>query len=452
MTAAHLATSEAQTPFEETEAPEKLTYTATEDATIKAYQDALSAGRYYKLFDSRSQHPQLMSADDPEPLSLSFLSSDFADFCKEKGRRLPAKSPTDAYLSCSLQTVTGTTFVPNGPNLIRKARSRHRRVNTYQRFEPIHSASELPPVFHLFFECLFPDPAERHTFLQYASHMFQFPEIRPSWHPMLLSATGTGKGFLFESILTPLLCGQTRLLKKYAELLGRFANVMNSTILVLLDDCKSRREDTQTALKSLMSEERVLLEEKGLAAGMVATYTRFFLASNEEVPLDLDDSERRWWIPKRMGYSNGLTGDEGRKERVENVIRPLSNWLTVDGALEAVHAYFMRYDLTGFDPKSPPMTETLREQIAKSVTVEQAFTIDYLSNHKTNVLKSEELSGAFTAAGMSKPSNQAIGRLFQHCDYQQDFITIAGNKSRWRFPASMTKTQAEAILNISTDF
>lgn len=449
MTALHLATPEDAAPVAATEKPK---YTPAEQATIEAYQLALSAGRYYKLFNARSQHAQLMSAEDPDAVSLNFLCDDFKDFCNETGRRLPVDPPSAPYLADSLKTVTGTAFVPNGPDLIRKARSRHRRVNIYRSFEPINPAIELPSAFHKLFECMFPDPVERHTFLQYVSHMFQFPEIRPSWHPMLLSVTGTGKGFLFESILTPLLCGQTRLLKKYAELLGRFANAMNGTILVLLDDCKSQREDTQTALKSLMSEERVLLEEKGLAAGMVLTYTRFFLASNEEVPLDLDDSERRWWIPKRMGYSNGLTGDEGRKERVQNVIRPLSDWLATDGALEAIHSYFMAYDLTDFDAKSPPMTETLREQIAKSVTVEQAFTIDFLAAHKTKVLKSEELCAAFTDAGMSKPGNQAISKLFQTCDYQQDFITIGGTKSRWRFPASMTKAEAEAILHLPVEF
>jgi hypothetical protein len=421
-------------------------YSASERELIEEYQTALEAGRYFKFHNASSPVPRLISGDNPsEPLPMSFLVDDFLDYCKERGRRPPSPLPSAAYLAYDLQTVTGTIFTPKGAALVRPRQSRHRYVNTFQAFVPEHPPLPLSPHFHAFVECLFPDPVERHTFLQYIAHMFQFPEIRPSWHPMLLSATGTGKGFLFESILTPLLCGQTRLLKKYSELTGRFANVMRGTILVQLDDCKSKRADVQTQLKSLMSEERVLLEEKGLAAGMVITYTRFFLASNEEVPLDIDDTERRWWIPKRMQYSNGLIGDEGRKERKQNVIQPLADWIKLDGALEAVHDYLMKFPLDGFDPKTPPMTETLHEQIAKSVSVEQSFTLDFLAEHHTKVLKSEELSGAFSDAGMSKPSNQAIGKLFEAAGYRQESLTV-GKKSRWWLPVAMTKAEAESIL------
>lgn len=433
-------------PAEKEEAPK---FTPAERQTIEDYQAVLSAGRYFKLYNAASPFARLISGDNPEPLPLSFLSDDFADFCKEKGRKLPAKMPTYTYLAYSLQTVTGTKFFPNGPDLIRANRSRHRYVNMYQRFEHQHAAIPLSPLFDEFMACLFPDPAERTTFLQYCAHMIQFPAVRPSWHVMLLSETGTGKGFLFADILSPLLCGQTALLKKYSELLGRFANAMDGTILVQLDDCKSKREDVQTQMKSLMTEERVLLEEKGLAAGMVATYTRFFLASNEEVPLDLDDTERRWWIPKRLGYSNGLTGKAGRDDR-QKLIKRLSEWLKSDGALEAIYDFLATYPIGDFDVKSCPMTDTLQEQIAKSVTVEQSFALDFLTSHATKVLKSQDLSKAFTDSGMSKPSNIAIGKLLEQCDFRPESLTVDGSKGRWWIPASMTKPEAEAILAETT--
>ena len=420
---------------------------------IEDYQAALEAGRYFKLYNAESPHPRLISGDCyTEPLPMSFLPDDFASFCREQGRTPPSPLPSPTYLGYRLQTVTGTIFTPNGPPLVRPKRSRHRYVNTFKQYEHEQVPLPLSPHFLLLLEAMFPDADERHTFTQYVAHMFQRPEVRPSWHPMLLSTTGTGKGFLFDSILTPLLCGQTRLVKRYNELTGRFANVMRGTLLVQLDDCKSRRDDQQTQLKSLMSEERVLLEEKGLAAGMVATYTRFFLASNEEVPLDIDDTDRRWWIPRRMEYSHGLTGDEGRKERKDNVIQPLAEWLALPGALEAVHAFFMAYPLTDFDPKSPPMTETRREQIAKSVTVEQAFALDFLMAHDTHVLKSEELSAAFTEAGMTKPGNQAVGKLLADAGYRQESLYMSGKKTRWWLPVAMTKHEAEAILAVPPEF
>jgi hypothetical protein len=428
-------------------------YSTSERELIEQYQAKLALGRYFKYHTGSHPFARILSGDSPtEPLSMAFLVDDFVDFCREHGRPVPSPLPSAPYLAYGLETVTGTIFKPKGTSLIRSKYSRHKYVNTFKEFVPEHPPLPLSPHFHKLWECLFPDPVERHTMLQYIAHAIQFPEIRPSWHPMWLSVTGSGKGFVFNSILTPLFSGQTRLLKKYSELTGRFANVMEGTILIQLDDCKSKRTDVQTQLKSLMSEERVMVEEKNMAAGMVSTYTRIILASNEQVPLDIDDTDRRWYVPKRMEYSDGLTGDEGRKERKKNVIQPLADWLKLDGSLEAMYEFFINYPLDGFDPKTPPMTATLCEQIAKSITVEQTFTVEFLASHETKVVKSEELSKAFSEAGMNKPSNQAIGKLFEFADYRQESLVFGGRKSRYWMPAAMTKAEAESIIDAQPAF
>lgn len=432
---------------ESTTASTEHKYTQAQRELIKEYQAYLASAGYAKLYNAASPYPRVISGAAPhEPLPMAWLSGDFADFCRERGKQPVRPAPSPDYLADGLHSVTGTIFMPKGPALVRAKGTRHRYVNTYREYRPEHLSRELSPHFLALLECLFPERDERHTFTQYLAHMLQQPEVRPSWHPMLLSETGTGKGFLFNSILTPLLCNQTVLVKKYSELLGRFANAMEGTILVQLDDCKSNRTDVQIQLKSLMTEERVLLEQKGLAAGMVTTYTRFILASNEEVPLNVDDTERRWWIPKRLGYSHGLSGDEGRKERVANVIQPLADDLKQDGALEAIYEYFMSYPLDGFNPKSAPMTETLREQITKSVTPEQVFAADFLNNHETKVLKLGHLGNAFVKSGLSKPGNTMLSNLLTGCGYRQDYLTAGGPKTRWWFPVAMQRPEAEAIL------
>ncbi|MCP6357354.1 DUF5906 domain-containing protein, partial [Klebsiella pneumoniae] len=106
------------------------------------------------------------------------------------------------------------------------------------------------------------------------------------------SATGTGKGFLFDQVLSPLLCGQASLLSSYDKLTGQFSTVIANNLLVFLDDCRSSSKSLHTRLKSLLTERRQQIEEKQEQARMVSTYTRFILASNERRPIRFSPNER----------------------------------------------------------------------------------------------------------------------------------------------------------------
>jgi hypothetical protein len=443
-----LASSNAA-PAPAVDAPAK--YTKAEAATIEAYQAALAAGRYFKIFNSGSPYARLISGDDPELLPLSFLSSDFADFCKETGRSLPAKPPTDLYLSYSLQTVTGTIFTPNGPDLIRTGRSRHRRVNVYKPFERKHPAIDLSPLFPDFLRRMFPVPAELHTFCQYIGHAIRFPDERPSWHLMLPSESGVGKGFIFGDIISPLFTMQTKLVKSFAAVTGKFgATVLEGSMFVMLDDCKAGSDSTQTQMKSMLSEEWIYVEPKGKDGAMVKIYTRIMLASNEDVPVPVDDQTRRWWIPQKLGFCNGLKGKVGQQERQVR-IKALAKWMKEPGAMEAIYEFFAAYPLeaTGdypeFDPKNVPITASFERMVEKSETVEQGFMRDTLAQMTTNVLKVGELIAEFKAEGLRPPGNGALSELFGFCGYRRETLTVRGTPSRFWFPVSMSIAEATAI-------
>lgn len=450
-----LALVPSNVPAPTKDAPAK--YTPAEAATIKAYQDALAAGRYFKLFNSGSPFARIISGDDSEVLPLAFLSSDFADFCKETGRRLPAKPPTDLYLSYSLQTVTGTTFVPNGPDLIRLPRSRHRRVNMYKRFERKHAAIELSALFPDLLRRLFPVPEELHIFCQYIAHALMFPEERPSWHLMLPSESGVGKGFLFEAVLSPLFEMQTKLVKSFRAVTGQFGvTVLAGSIVVMLDDCKAGSESTETQMKSLLSEERAYVERKGKDGAMESIYTRVILASNEDVPAHVEEQTRRWCIFQKLGFCNGLTGKAGQQDRQAR-IKTLAAWMKEPGAMEAIYEFFATYPLGAsdkgaeFDHKNVPITASFNLMVAKSETPEQSFTADFLERHTTKILKLEELQAEFASTKMGKPSNHAAADLLKSCGYRMEILTKP-SRQRWWFHASMSKAQAESILEAQPAF
>ncbi|PMY01952.1 hypothetical protein C1X54_35475, partial [Pseudomonas sp. GW460-13] len=94
--------------------------------------------------------------------------------------------------------------------------------NTYRQFEPITERADVHPDFLEFLERLFPDAAERHTAIQWLAHAFQKPEERPSWHLLLISESGTGKGYLFNEILAPLLL-HTSIAPSFSKVTAQFS-------------------------------------------------------------------------------------------------------------------------------------------------------------------------------------------------------------------------------------
>ena len=65
--------------------------------------------------------------------------------------------------------------------------------------------------------------------------------------------------------------------------------------------------------------------------------------------------------------------------------------------------------------------------------------------HETKVLKSAELAKAFSDAGLTKPSNQALSQLFADAGYRSESLTVGAKKTRWWIPVAMPKAEAEAI-------
>jgi hypothetical protein len=98
------------------------------------------------------------------------------------------------------------------------------------------------------------------------------------------------------------------------------------------------------------------------------------------------------------------------------------------------------------------MTVTLQQQIDRSETVEQGFARDFLVGHPTKVVQLAELQVAFVKAGMNKPGNSMLPALFAFCQYRKETLEAKGERRRWWFPSSMTKAEAEAILEAQPDF
>ena len=327
-----------------------------------------------------------------------------------------------------MKHVVGTRFKPVDQPYFTDSQTKLEYINSYQKFTPSGSALEVSPLFHEFLERLVPDKDERHIFVQWLAHIFQHPQVRPSWHIILTSLPGCGKGFMVESILTPLLMHQTSVVNSYSKIMGQFSTVLEDNLLVLLDDPASGTDDTQTKLKSLLSEERTYSERKGLQATMVNTYTRFILASNDDRPLRLEANERRWWSPAPLKHRTD-------KAETQQFIATLAEWLSLSGALSSIYNWFMTYDLKGFNPKHIVQSENLLAMIGLSINPHVEFMRDYIEDHV--VFRNSELVEEFKSEGMQSPSTKQMPHLLQAIGYESAQRDLNGTRIRVCFPQGM---------------
>ena len=424
----------------ESDAANATPYTADEKAIYKAFVKYLKNKGMCKIDDASSKDTRLFNRFDKKVQSMSYIENRFQNWIRENKKA--CRMPKTSYITRTLAHVVGSQFVPNGGDYWTDSVTDYTYANTFRVYRPVTTCTELDPRFMKFFVRLVPDAYERHLFLQWLSHIFQRPGERPSWHIMLTSDAGTGKGFLLEKILHPLL-HHTQVIASYARITGQFSTVLADNLFVLLDDCKSKSEATQTALKSFMSEERVFVEHKHQTGGMTKTYTRFLLASNEQIPLAFDKDERRW-VPLTRAFH------EVNRETTQAHIKELSDWMDLPGSLDAVHNFFMTYDLDGFNPKCPPQTATMREMVSKGKGIHADLLADFILDNE--VFTTSEWMAEYERQSLPKLRDaKAIPALLLEAGYEKSRPTVHGERETLCYPLGWTPQQIEEVYPKKVD-
>lgn len=396
-----------------------------EKAVIADYVRDLKKRGFCKLDDASYNQTRILNRINQRTFPLSFVDNDFDHWLYANNKECGYRSVS--YILRTLPHVVGWKFLPTPVTYITEEETGCTFVNTYRPYVPTTEDVDVSPLFFEYLERLVPVAEERHVFVQWLSHIFQHPEQRPSWHIMLTSDPGTGKGFLVEKILHPLL-RHTSVVADYSKVMGRFSTVLEDSLLVLLDDCKAKSDATQTQLKSLLSEERTYVERKGVQGGMVVTYTRFILASNERKPLHLDASERRWFAPAYMAHKVDRT-------ETQAFIQRLDCWLSLPGSLCKVYNFFCSYSLEGFNPKAVPHSTGLQAIIGMSKSPYSEFLEGFASEN--TVFTYAEVVEALRTEGLSKPSDNHLGHLLREVGYEKSQPRIDGKLKRLFHPAGM---------------
>ncbi|HRP72154.1 MAG TPA: DUF5906 domain-containing protein [Luteimonas sp.] len=184
---------------------------------------------------------------------------------------------------------------------------------------------------------------------------------------VMRGARGTGKSFFGKSFGK--LFGRHYLqVANPKHLVGQFNAHLRDTVLLFGDEAFFAGDrQHEGVLKTLITEEQVIVEGKGVDAEPWPNYTHLILASNDAwvVPAGVD--ERRFFV---------LDVSDNRKQD-HDFFAAISEDLA-HGGLENLLHYLRAYDLSGYEVRRVPKTEALADQQAESLRGIERYVFDLL--------------------------------------------------------------------------
>lgn len=171
-------------------------------------------------------------------------------------------------------------------------------------------------------------------FINWLAYIFQtHKKSRTAW--IFCGVQGTGKGTLFNNIITPLAGTQNVVVITTSDLEANYNNYILSSLFMLYDEASYNPNKSTTSienkLKHLITEPLVRLSEKYVRARVVPSYTNVIITSNSNAIIRLDPSDRRYNITPRQEVALSSVCD------TYVLIR------NIERQLPAFYAYLMQY-------------------------------------------------------------------------------------------------------------
>lgn len=337
--------------------PDRATVTGTKSARGFTYVNLNggdSWGYFYPdgkpdvLYNFKGEPPVLLRALDPEFVAAQRPAQDL-----EQHHFVLRDSKTDTYYTCALETPDPHSKLEINPvsskeKLIDFSRSNNLNpdapipvwtvvfdphnfdrihpdrgwVNLYEppalaqrpRTHPEPNA-QIPPTIHrIIFNIVNEDQECFEAFINWLAVAYQTRDkIGVAW--LFQGIQGTGKGILFERIITPLF-GPKYCLNINASLHGdKFNGFRATALMIMLDEIKiSENNDRATAalnrMKGMITETTTTLRAMRRELCQVRCYDNFIMSSNQINPVPVEESDRRINIAPRGEKRLEITNDE----------------------------------------------------------------------------------------------------------------------------------------------
>jgi hypothetical protein len=264
---------------------------------------------------------------------------------------------------------------------------------------------------------------------------------------VLRGGRGAGKGTVAQ-IFGSLFGRHFLHISSAKHLVGQFNAHLRDCVFLFADEAfYAGDKQHESVLKTLVTEDTIIVEGKGVDAEPSPNFVHLLMASNDQWVVPAGEDERRFFV---------LNVSEERKQD-KAYFKALHRQME-EGGREALLHYLMTLDLSDFEVRNVPSTEALREQKEHNLSAEQEWllpiieeaalpgywpeaTDDELQRVRRSNGAGPEAPGLYDLMRQSSPrlrhkSDAALGRFlkqwgFENHKEQRGRVGWRG----WRFPA-----------------
>jgi hypothetical protein len=135
-------------------------------------------------------------------------------------------------------------------------------------------------------------------FTQWLAHQVQYPGRQILWSPVIQSIPGVGKSF-FGELLRACLGDRNVGTVSPTQVVSEFNGWATNVVVNVLEELRVKghnRYDAVNALKPLITDRMIQINDKGVKQFMTYNTTNYMCFTNYKDALPLDVSDRRWWV------------------------------------------------------------------------------------------------------------------------------------------------------------
>ena len=161
------------------------------------------------------------------------------------------------------------------------------------------------------------------------------------------------------------------------------AKLINKTLVVVneVNNVDNSIWYNGDALKSLITEDSVIIEKKGIDPMTYDNCINFIFVSNNERPINLDNQDRRYAVFE----PNPIHG----KDDFEYWSEEFYSLKDDPQFLEDLYNWCLKQDISKFNPRNIPMTEAKLELIAQNRPRHEEFVIEYIEKFRDGFEKQD---------------------------------------------------------------